>query len=153
MRIETNHDKCSEAFEECVQMEWSRGSVPVEDASAPTEGLADVNCALCQDALTSPGVVTACQHSYCRNCLKQWIRAARKVSHLCCICRTELFPEPSYRNKDPEGGRSYQHEMNWWNRMLKNVRIVKHWASWLEQKREERRYECTLSSERHWEAI
>ncbi|KAI4650519.1 hypothetical protein J4E93_002875 [Alternaria ventricosa] len=136
LRIETNQDECLEAFEDGAQMEWRGEPIPVENVSAPIEGLTDADCAVCQDAITPPGVVTACQHSYCRTHLEQWIHAARENSHLCCICRKELFPKPSYRIKDLEGGRNYQHEMDWWNKALSNVRVVKHWASWLEQERQ-----------------
>jgi len=136
LRIKTHQDECLEAFEDCAPMEWREEPIPVEKVSAPIEGLTNADCAVCQDTLTPPGVVTECQHSYCRIHLEQWIHAARKTSHLCCICRTELFPEPSYRIKDPGGGRSYQHEMDWWDKALNNVCVVKHWALWLEQERE-----------------
>ncbi|KAI4635914.1 hypothetical protein J4E83_000868 [Alternaria metachromatica] len=136
LRIETNQDECLEAFEDGAQMEWRGEPIPVENVSAPIEGLTDADCAVCQDALTPPGVVTACQHSYCRTHLEQWIHAARENSHLCCICRKVLFPKPNYRIKSPEGGRNYQHEMEWWDRALDNVCVVKHLASWLEQERQ-----------------
>jgi len=99
------------SFHEDITLEWAGTPIPVEDVSTPLERDDDEDCIICQDKVTPPGVRTSCQHTYCRSCLETWIHAAKTTSHMCCMCRVEIFPKPEYRIV--EDGRDYDTEIDW----------------------------------------
>ncbi|KAK4620196.1 hypothetical protein CLAFUW4_11040 [Fulvia fulva] len=55
------------------------------DGSTAEAVIAD-ECPVCYDEVTTP-VKTSCNHTFCENCLKQWLSS----SNTCPSCRTEQF--------------------------------------------------------------
>ena len=103
-----------ERFNEITEKEWAETPIPVEQISTPlpSDEAADSSCTICQDSVTPPGVRTnACNHPYCASCLRGWIHACEAASHRCPLCRTELFPRPEYKYKQPENAENYHQRL------------------------------------------
>jgi hypothetical protein len=103
-----NEDATRDELFANVEMEWVGSKIPIEEISTPVAGSADIDYIICRRQITPPGLSTKpCDHTYCETCLEHWIHAAEKASHTCPYCRTQLFPEPTYRVKDLKQQRNY----------------------------------------------
>jgi hypothetical protein len=104
-----------------VDLEWSGIPSPVEDVSTPIADAHGIDCVVCRDPLTLPGVQTVCNHSYCKDCLQSWIHACVPASHTCPICRHQLFERPDYKPKEPVAAMNYRLERD---RFVKELEFV-----------------------------
>jgi hypothetical protein len=125
-----------EAFSEAAQLEWVGQpiTITITNVTTPIENSEGAECIICRYELTPPGVATVpCKHNYCRKCLEHWIHAAEKASHTCPYCRTELFPKPPYRVKEPEVANNYEKELFWIRLDLDRIHYSSQSATWFSQ--------------------
>ncbi|KAF2826957.1 hypothetical protein CC86DRAFT_416739 [Ophiobolus disseminans] len=99
-------------FEANVELEWVEPHILVEDIPTPISNSEGVDCIVCR-GITPPEILTKPYgHPYCKECLEAWIYATQTGSHKCPYCRTELFPKPEYRFKEPEKHTNYEREIH-----------------------------------------
>jgi hypothetical protein len=96
-------ERIDNLWEANVELEWDCQPIPVEEVTTPLEHTEGIDCVVCTDTMTPPGLQTPCGHKYCKDCLQSWIHACRPTSHLCPYCRQILFAKPKYRPKEPGG--------------------------------------------------
>src|SRR4051812_20884754 len=93
--------------------------------------LVDDGCVVCQHRVTPPGVRTGpCKHTYCAECLKNWIHACEAKSHTCPQCRTVLFPEPEYQYHQPEVVENYEQQLAGLTSQHRCLTVLEHSLKW-----------------------
>lgn len=100
-------------FEAEAEKEIDGPPIPIEDFSSLLSPNETAHCSVCSDQLTPPGVCAKpCGHTYCASCLLEWVHSARKTSHQCPYCRSEMMSPPELRYKHPEVVDDYQRQID-----------------------------------------
>jgi hypothetical protein len=125
-------ERIDNLWEANVELEWDRQPIPVEEVTTPLEHTEGIDCVVCTDTMTPPGLQTPCGHKYCKDCLQSWIHACRPTSHLCPYCRQILFAKPKYRPKEPEVAMNYELERANYEEHLREVIWIHESCEWFE---------------------
>ena len=130
--IDQELERINDLWEANVQLEWVGEPIPVEDISTLIEDDDEATCIVCRYSLTPPGVITACGHIYCKECLQSWSQACEPASHQCAYCRTQLFAKPDYAPKEPEVAMNYAHEREGQEKLVGYIRLTHKSCEWFE---------------------
>lgn len=147
--INSETDRLSLVFEEDVKTEWVEPHIPVSEFTDSINNTMDVDCSICRDNVTPPGVQTACGHVFCSECLASWAYACHANSHTCPCCRSQLFEQPTYRPEQSDTADDYQGQVSIMDALRLTLLVVHSSAAWLQEEIDlQKAYaNCTSSSE------